>query len=89
MRPQLGSNIYRYIFENNDSLLQERIEVDLTQLIGTYEPRVSLLGVQVDRGDQANEATATLVTITISYVVLATRKIDQAVINVSNPGGAG
>lgn len=87
MRGNFGSNVYSYVFENNDELLQERIQLELAQLIGAYEPRVALLGVDVVRGDQNNEATSTQVEITINYIVLATRQPGTATLTLSTNGG--
>lgn len=88
MRPTLGSNAYKYIFESNDDLLQERIEHDLTTTVGQFEPRVALLGVQVVRGeDNGNEPGPAVVTITLSYIVVATRETGTVDISISNPGG--
>ena len=86
MRPSFGSNVYAYVFEDNSELLQERIEAELTQLIGQFEPRVALLGVDVVRGDQANEAEATSITITISYFVLSTQQSGTANVTLSTNG---
>lgn len=87
MRPEFGSAAFAYVFENNDDMLQQRLETELTQIIHKYEPRVALLGVAVERGDPRLESEATSVIVTISYIVLATRKTDEAQITLSTGSG--
>lgn len=87
MRPNVGSSAFAYIFEDNDDLLQNRAEADISVLVNTYEPRVALLGVQVVRGNLDLESEATTITITLSYVVLATRQSDKADITLTSTGG--
>jgi phage baseplate assembly protein W len=51
MDPDFGTNIHRYIFELNTSVLEAQVEREITQAITKYEPRVSLVSVSSDRPD--------------------------------------
>jgi uncharacterized protein len=86
MRPQFGSSVYDYIFEDDNALLQERISVDLSQLIGRFEPRVALLGITVVPGSSTDGTAQNTITVTISYIVLATQALDSTSITLTNPG---
>jgi hypothetical protein len=65
MRPDFGTNIIHYIFDNNDDLLAELIRSDVFSAVGRYEPRVILTDVQVVRSDET-------VDVTLLYVVTFT-----------------
>ena len=65
MRPDFGTNIISFIFENSDPLLEELIRTEVFGAIGRYEPRVVLTNVLVARSD-------TTVDVTVVYVVIAT-----------------
>ena len=67
MRPTLGSNALGFLFENNNAALGDQIRAEVQSLVGRFEPRVQLVDVLVDR-------TESEVTITLQYVVLATRR---------------
>lgn len=66
MRPDLGTNIWAYIFENNTQLLAENIRAEIATAIAKYEPRVVVLQIDTQRKE-------TDIIITIHYVVRATR----------------
>lgn len=91
MRPDVGAASHRYIFENNDEILQQLAETEIAFLINRYEPRVSLTSISAVRGDQLediglpSENEASSVVITIRYIVLATRRTDQVTLTLS-PG---
>lgn len=87
MRPDYGSSAYGFVFEPNDDILKQRVETELTVLIGKYEPRVALIGITVQRGNPDLDSEASSVVITIEYVVLATKTMDQVNITLS-AGGA-
>lgn len=70
MRPDFGTNVINYIFDNNDDLLVELIRSDLFSAVGRYEPRVILTDVQVVRSDET-------VDVTLLYVVTFTGASDS------------
>jgi len=78
MRPAVGSGVYSYLFEDNNALLQERISLDLSSLIGRFEPRVALTGITVTPGDPSVGGDPARVDVVISYVILATGQSAQA-----------
>lgn len=82
MRPTVGSNAYRYVFESNDDLLQERIEHDISTAVSRFEPRVTLLGVQVTRGLEGTEPGPSAVTVLINYMVNATQQTAKVSVTV-------
>lgn len=44
----LGSEVSRSLFDNMDSLIADRLKDDVSRTIRNYEPRVSLISVNVD-----------------------------------------
>lgn len=86
MRPDYGSSAYSYIFEPNEDILQQRIETELSALILRYEPRVAVTSIEVVRGNPALDSEASTVTITINYIVIATRNSGTAEIELSAGG---
>ena len=71
MRPDFGSGVLRFIFENNDDLLDELIRAEVTSAIGRFEPRVAIQDIVIEK-----DAEKALVTITIVYVLVTTRQQD-------------
>jgi phage baseplate assembly protein W len=45
--PDIGSNVRALLFENLDIITASTLEREITQTIGTYEPRAKILGVTV------------------------------------------
>ncbi len=76
MRPDFGTNVINYIFDNNDDLLAELIRSDLFSAVGRYEPRVILTDVQVVRSDET-------VDVTLLYVVTFTGAADAVGVSFS------
>lgn len=71
MRPDFGSGVLRFVFENNDDLLEELIRAEVTSAVGRFEPRVALQDILVERDEEK-----ALVTITLVYVLVTTRQQD-------------
>lgn len=46
--PDFGANIGAYLFENVDPVMISLIEEEIRLSLGNYEPRVKVLGVDVD-----------------------------------------
>jgi hypothetical protein len=74
MRPEFGSNAYAFVFENNNLVLQETIRAEVMSAIARFEPRAIVRSVDIDRSDSE-------VTITITYIVVATRQEQSVAIN--------
>lgn len=66
MRPDFGTNIMSYVFENNTALLEENIRTEMATAIAKYEPRILVLAINTKRIDES-------LIIDIQYVVRATR----------------
>jgi hypothetical protein len=75
MRPTVGTNIRRFVFEPNDELLSSLIRAEVSSAIARFEPRVTLLAVDMFRQD------ANLV-VTLSYVVNATQSVSTVSVRV-------
>lgn len=45
--PDVGSNVRALLFENLDIITASSLEREITQTIGTYEPRAKILGITV------------------------------------------
>ena len=71
MRPKFGCGALAFVFEPNDEALELYIQDTVATAIATYEPRVAVRTVQVEREDN-------MVTVTVQYVILATGNTQQA-----------
>ena len=78
MRPNFGSNIHQFVFENNDELLAQLLRTEIAASIGKWEPRVQLTNVSIQRAD-------TSITILVEYAVIATGQTDTVSFPVSTP----
>lgn len=84
MRPDVGSGAFRHIFEDNDEVLATLIQNEVSQVIGQYEPRVSLLSVNVAKGDPDTDNGPASVIVTINYIVLATVTVGTLTLTLSS-----
>ena len=84
MRPDVGSNAYGFVFENNEAPLQVLIQQEVRNVITKYEPRVILQAVSVVLNDATGD-TPSLITITINYIVVITQQTDQVNITIGGP----
>jgi len=84
MRPDVGSNAYGFVFENNEAPLQVLIQQEVRNVITKYEPRVILQAVSVVINDATGD-TPSLITITINYIVVITQQTDQVNITIGGP----
>jgi uncharacterized protein len=78
MRPEFGTNALAFIFENNDDVLGNLLRAEIQGVVARYEPRIQLTDIGVTQRDSE-------VIITISYIVLATRRTGFAVVAVPVP----
>lgn len=75
MRPDFGSGALRFVFENNNELLNELVRAEITSSVGRWEPRVVLQDIQIQ-----NDTDYAQVIITLFYVLVATRQQDTVAI---------
>jgi phage baseplate assembly protein W len=87
MRPDVGSGAYAFVFENNDLILAQAIQIEVTNVVQKYEPRVILQNVDVQVGDPTDASQDSSIVVLVNYVVVSTRQPDQLTISFS--GGAG
>jgi phage baseplate assembly protein W len=80
MRPDFGSAVYSFIFENNNVLLTELIRDELSAAIAKFEPRAILRNIVVER-DKSE------VIITINYIVSLTGQQDSVSIPLATNAG--
>lgn len=86
MRPDVGSGAFKYVFEDNGDVLAQLIQTEIQQVVGKYEPRVALTGVDVQKGDPNTDNGDASVIITINYIVLATTTAGTLTITLSGGG---
>ena len=80
MRPEVGSNVFRFVFEDNDDVLAETLRAEIQATIGRHEPRAIIQDVSVENDREKREAT-----VSIYYVVVASRT--QGNITMDLPSG--
>lgn len=85
MRPTFGSNVYRFIFEPNDTPLEALIQTEIKDALSKWEPRVALQNVTVVRGDPTQGEDLALITVTVFYVVLLSQNTGTAVLTFNGP----
>jgi phage baseplate assembly protein W len=70
--PNLGTKIYKSLFENMDELTASALESEITLTIKNYEPRVDLKSVKVTPIYDANEYD-----IVINYTIIGVDVLPQ------------
>lgn len=70
MRPDLGTNIRKYIFDNTSEFLAQLINLELKTVIGKYEPRVIVTSIDLQAQD-------TTMIVGINYVYVSTGSTDR------------
>lgn len=78
MRPAFGCNLYQFVFENNNELLEQLLRAEIAAAVARWEPRAYLQGIEVLR--EENE-----VTVTISYSVITTGRVDTLSMSIETP----
>lgn len=59
-QPDLGSHVRAYLFENFTPITEQNIESAISEVIENFEPRVELLGVNVEAKPDQNGFFATI-----------------------------
>ena len=62
MRPGFGCGLRRYLAKPNSAATRDLLRDDVAQALATWEPRIDLVAVRVDEGDDP-----ALVLITVQY----------------------
>lgn len=78
MRPEFGTNAMSFVFENNDVVLSNLLRSEIQGAVAKFEPRIQLVDLQVERRRAE-------IILTITYIVLATRKAGAARIGIPIP----
>ena len=69
---KLGSNISNSLFENIDSISASAIQTEIEDTIKNYEPRVDLIGVDVEPNYENNEFN-----VTVKYYIIGIEALPQ------------
>ena len=69
---KLGSNISNSLFENIDSISASAIQSEIEDTITNYEPRVDLIGVDVEPNYENNEFN-----VTVKYYIIGIDVLPQ------------
>lgn len=80
MRPEFGSNALTFVFENNSDVLSNLLQAEIRGIVARFEPRIQVLDVGVSR-------RSSQIILTISYIVLSTRKTGRATVPIPIPTG--
>lgn len=64
--PEFGSKLYLLIFEPNDYILRDMIQVYVKEALARWEPRITVLSVEVQEEDE------NVVPVSISFRIKAT-----------------
>lgn len=78
MRPDCGTNVYSFVFENNDTVLSNLLRAEIQSVVAKYEPRVQLTDIAVSQKDAQ-------IILTLVYVILTTRRTSSATILLPTP----
>jgi phage baseplate assembly protein W len=79
MRPEFGCNLQQFVFENNDDLLPQLMQLEIASAIGRWEPRAAFQGLDFQRND-------TTLIIQVNYVVVATGTLDAVTVALPTQG---
>lgn len=82
MRPNAGSNIYDFVFENVGAVLNARIDHEVRRAIAEGEPRASVLNVYVVERRRSDGAKNVVVTVTWSFRL----DVRQSAVSYTQPG---
>jgi phage baseplate assembly protein W len=69
-RPDFGTNVHDYVFENNNPALEAALRSEVALALARFEPRVSVLEITTSRSDST-------LTVTIQYVVDFTKSVES------------
>lgn len=78
MRPDFGSGLLSRVFDNNDAVLESVLQAEIFAAVGKWEPRAIVRSVDTVRKDST-------ITVTVNYVIVATRQLDKVSVAISAP----
>ena len=67
-RPNFGTDIMNFIFENTDLVKAQVVKADILQALTQYEPRIVVKAIELDIKD-------TTLMVLIKYVILSTQEL--------------
>lgn len=85
MRPNVGSNVWSFVFENTGPILNARMDHEVRRAIAQGEPRANVLDVGISE-EQRNDGGVNIV-VTVVYSV--NLDVQQAIVPFSQPIPAG
>ena len=60
-QPNIGSDVYRSLFEPNDSIMEENLRFAIENAIRFHEPRVSILNIDVNSFSEEDRVAINIV----------------------------
>lgn len=84
MRPDFGAGVHDYVFQPNSDVIQTQLRTAVNDALLKWEPRIELLNVGVQDGDQPSE-----VLISIDYKIRSTNELFNLVYPFYVQEGAG
>lgn len=84
MRPDFGAGVHDYVFQPNSDVIQTQLWTAVNDALLKWEPRIELLNVAVQVGDQPSE-----VLISIDYKIRSTNELFNLVYPFYVQEGAG
>lgn len=60
-QPNIGSDVYRSLFEPNDSIMEENLKFAIENAIRFHEPRVSILNIDVNSFSEEDRVAINIV----------------------------
>ena len=73
MRPQFGADLYSFVFDNNDSITEELLRVEISTAITKFESRARIQDIFFTTDD-------TTLTVTVDFVVLSTNTLNTVAV---------
>jgi uncharacterized protein len=70
MRPTFGAGVQTYVFEANGGLARARLAADIREALTRWEPRITVVGVDVRKGDEPSR-----VDVSIDYTIRTTNEL--------------
>jgi uncharacterized protein len=84
MRPDFGAGAYDYVFQSNSDLVRTQMQAEVSEALLKWEPRIELIGVNVQEGTQASQ-----VLVSIDYRIRSTNELFNLVYPLYVQEGAG
>lgn len=72
--PDFGSNLHLRVFEQNDYILKDLIQLDIREALGKWEPRIEILSIDID-----SKVSGNTLPVSINYKLKGTNIVDNYV----------